>query len=307
MTEYPRWRRPLGEAALISLFILAIIYYWFGVANRYVIFLYGHAATNVPPAQPFDAHSASRHWLAGLVVAGMVLVLYTAAYWLAGRLAARRGKTLAPPAWWRVWALCAVPLALGIPAITMSVNSPTLPPGLAAATTVAALAGLAVALLPGRWAAERPADLLWVVADGVGLMPALLLLRVIELPGRGLSVSPTVVMLVAGGGLAAGAAWLFGLSALRRRRGKSIPEAGALFLAGIGLSYLLLPLAHYLFATSPGLRYISTAGNFFAVNPWLQALAVAVAAVMAWGVTAARRRLARPPRGGQFINVREAS
>lgn len=286
-------RRALPEAAAVSLLVLGLFYYWFGVADRYVIFLYGHVAEGLPPAEPFAGHTASRYWMAGLVAAGLVLLLYAAANWLLGLLAARRASedahsvgamrraAYAPAEWRRVWLLCAVALGVGIPAITLTVNAPTLPPMLAAACTVATLAGLAVALLPGRWAAERPGDLLWLAAEGVGLMPALLLLRTVELPGQGLSVSPTTVWLVALGGLAAGAVWLLGVGALRRRRGRASPGALALFLAGVGLSYLLGPLAHYLLGTPPGYRYITTAGNFFAANPVVQLAALAVAAGLA--------------------------
>lgn len=64
--------------------------------------------------------------------------------------------------------LGAFPISIGIPAVTMTMNSPTLPPVLAAACAAATLLGLAVAPLPGKWAAERPLDLMWLVADGVG-------------------------------------------------------------------------------------------------------------------------------------------
>ena len=100
--------------------------------------------------------------------------------------------------------LCALPLIVGIPAITMTRNTPTLPLGLAAACVVATLAGLALALLPGEWAARRPVDLTWLAFDGLGLMPILLLLRSVELPGRGVSVSMPLAVLFAIGGLLAG-------------------------------------------------------------------------------------------------------
>ena len=44
------WRRPLLEATLISIVVLGLFYYWFGIADRYAVFLYGHTATNIPPA-----------------------------------------------------------------------------------------------------------------------------------------------------------------------------------------------------------------------------------------------------------------
>ena len=283
------WRRPLIDAALITLFVLGLFYYWFGVANRYAIFLYGHSADGIPLTQPFDALTRSRYWMAGLVAAGAVLVVYAATNWLVGRIAARRGGSFNTPDAWRVWALGAVPLAVGIPAITMTVNAPTLPLSLAAACVVATLAGLAVALPAGRGAAERPSDLLWLAADGLGLVPALWLLRAVELPGRGLSVSPAVAWGAAIGGLVAGALWLALLGVLRRWRRRSPPGALALLLAGLALSYLLLPLAHYLLAGPPGFRYLSNAANFFAVNPLVQLAALLAAAGLAVGAGIARR------------------
>jgi len=285
--------RALLEAALISLFILILFYYWFGMADRYAIFLYGHSANGIPLTEPFDALTSSRYWMAGLLAAGIILVLYTAANWVGGRLAARRGASFGTPPWWWVWSLCALPLAAGIPAITMTVNAPTLPLWLAAACAAAALAGLAVALLPGRWAAERPGDLIWLALDGAGLVPALLLLRAIELPGRGLSISPAVAWFFGIGGVVGGAVWLALMSVLRRWGGQESPGAPAVFLAGVGLSYLLMPLTHYLTAGPPGFRYITNSANFFATNPWLQLLAFAAAAALALAATWFRRWLAR--------------
>ena len=292
-TQLSSWRRPLVEATLITAFVLGLFAYWFAVADRYAVFLYGHTAPGIPLTQPFDALTRSRYWMAGLVAGGAVLLLYAAANWLGGRVAARRGRAFGTPGAWRVWqlwALCALPLAVGIPAITMTANAPALPLALAAACVVATLAGLAVALPVGRWAAERPGDLVWLAADGLGLVPALMLLRAVELPGRGLSVSPGVAWGAALGSLTAGVLWLALLSLWRRRRRREPPGAMALFAAGLALSYLLLPLAHYVQAGPPGYRYISDAANFFAVNPLIQLLALLTAAALAAGATALRRR-----------------
>lgn len=284
------WRAALAWAAPVAVFVLALFYYWFGVADRHAVFLYAHTTVNVPPAQPFDALTVSRYWMAGLVAAGAVLVWYPLGLWAAGRIAVWRGREFDPPAGWRVWALCAPPLAVGIPAITLTVNAPTLPPDLAAACAAAALAGLAVAVLPGEWAARRPIDLAWLAADGLGLVPALTAVRAIELPGRGLSITAPVAWGAAIGGTVAGLAWLGIMSALRAWRRRPGPGAGALLLAGLGISYLCLPLVHYLIATPPGFRYITAASNFFALEPAVQALALAVAGAQAWGAAALRRR-----------------
>lgn len=290
MGKHTTWRRPLGYAAAVSIVIFGLFYYWFGVANRYILFLYGHTANNISTTQPFDSHTASRHWMAGLVAAGIVLVLYTAASWLAGRIAARRGHSYEPPDWWRIWLLCVPLVGLGIPLMVMMVNTPTLPPSLAAACVVATLVGLAVALMPGRMAAERPDDLLWLAADGLGLVPPLLLLRVVELPGRGLSVSPAIVWTFAIGGTAVGFAWLVVMSLLRRWRRKATPGVGALVAAGLGLSFLMTPLLHYLVAGPPGYRYISNADNFLAHNLYLTLLSLVVTVGLAVVVTEARKR-----------------
>lgn len=287
------WRSSLVEAVLVSAFVLGLFYYWYGLADRYVIFLYGHVAGGVSttPAEPFDATTSSRYWMAGLVAAGAVMALSVVAHWLLGRLASWRGRCFTPPGWRRVWALVAAPIGIGVPAITMTLNAPTLPSVLAAACVATTLSGLAIALAAGEWAATRPADLAWLVADSIGLMPALLLLRAIELPGRGVSVSRPAAWLAAIGGLAAGLTWLAGLSALRRRRRKETPSAVSLFVGGLGLSYVLMPLVHHLLATPPTYRYISATSNFFAFDGRIQLLALGVAAALAAGTTWARRRL----------------
>jgi hypothetical protein len=284
------WGPALAAAVPISLFVLGLFIYWFAVADRYAIFLYGHNAPGIPLAQPFDAMTRGRYWMAGLVAAGAVMVIYTTVNWVLGRIAARRGRDYRPPAWWRVWVLCALPLAIGIPAITMTLNTPTLPFGLAAACAIATLAGLALALLPGEWAARRPVDLTWLAFDGIGLMPILLLLRSVELPGRGVSVTTPLAVLFAFGGLLAGMIWLDIMTGLRAWRRRPTPPAGALLAAGLCLSYLLMPLVHHLLATPPGWRYISTASNFFAFNPTLQLAVFPVAAGLSIGITRLRNR-----------------
>lgn len=270
------------HAAPITLFILALFYYWFAVADRYAVFLYNHCRAG--PAGPFDDITIGRYWMSGLVADGAVMLLYIAANWLLGRGVAN----YRPPTWWRVWLLCALPLAVGIATITMTANSPTLPPALGAACVVATLAGLAFALMPGALAARQPPDLAWLALDGVGLVPSLLLLRAIELPGRGLAVSASTAYLVAVGSILGGAVWLGAMSVLRAWQRKPSPNAGALFAAGLCLSYLALPLAHHVLFTPAQYRYISASSNFFAFNPAVQVLAFSVAAGLAMSITKIR-------------------
>lgn len=276
------------SCGMISAFVLSMIYYWFAIADRYAIFLYGHTTVNVPTAQPFDEITRSRYWMAGLVAAAAVMVGYGLVNWVLGISGSRRGRTYVPAPWRRVWMLCALPLAVGIPAITMTVNTPVLPFNLAAACVLATLGGLAVALPAATWAGQRPRDLVWLGLDGLGLMPTLMMLRAVELPGRGLSLSPALAWTLAAVAVLGGAFWLAAMTWLRRRRRVGYPRAGELFVAGIAISYVLLPLVHYLFATPPDYRYITTASNFFAYSWLVQIGALALAAVLAWGVTRLR-------------------
>jgi hypothetical protein len=272
-------------ALLVTLFVTGLFYYWFAVANRYVVFLYGHTATNIPPAQPFDALTRSRYWMAGLVAAGLVLPLYAGLMRIGARV-----RRAALPSWPRVWALCALPLALGLPAITLTANTPTLPLSLALGAAGTTLAGLVLALWLGTRAAEQAVACLWLLADGAGLVPPLLALRALELPGRGLSLSPAVAWGFGLGSVAAGAAWLGLVTALRawRRPVELPPSAGAIFAAGSAISYLCLPALHYLLGRPP-YRYVTAGSNFFAFTPALQVVTWALAAGLAYGFTCLRQ------------------
>ena len=57
------WHRALIPAAMhavaIAAVVGALIVYWFGVADRYAVFLYDHLG-----AGPFDGVTTSRYWMA---------------------------------------------------------------------------------------------------------------------------------------------------------------------------------------------------------------------------------------------------
>ena len=272
-------------AGPIVLLFLALYTYWFAIADRYAIFLYQHLG-----AGPFDTITSSRYWMTGLVAAGATMVLLVLFNWFAGRVGDRRGNHYCPPPWWRIWLLAAPALALGIPFITMTQNQPTLPPTLALQCTLVALIGLALALMPDAMAANQISELAWLTLFGLGFVPALLLLRVVELPARGfVETRLAAVALVTS--LLAPLLWLGLLSWLRARRGKPAFSASGLFIAGLVLSYLLLPLYHYLFMVPSEYRYISAATNFFAYTPWVQLASLLLAILLASGFAKLQRHL----------------
>lgn len=289
-TQVPRragWCAAAAHAVPVTALVAGLYYYWFAIADRYIVFLYYHdMGPRVPDTTPFSATTSSRYWMAGLVAGGIVMVVYAAINWLAGRLAA----SYVPPGWARVWVLSAVPLAIALPAITMTVNSPTLPPLYAAQTTVAALSGLALALAPGRMAARRPRELAWLALDGLGLT-FVLLPGFFYYPLRAMGMEREAAMrLMPVAAVVMTALWLVAISLLRRWRRRPSTSYGALIASGVAVAYLLMPLVHHVLGTD-GYFYITDSANFFAhgVRPALMWLA---AAALAWGAAWLRKRLA---------------
>jgi len=258
---------------------------WFALSNRYVTFLYHHdMGPRVPDTRPFSPVTRSRYWMAGLVAAGAVAFLVAGANLILGRLS-RRYRA---PDWWRIWILCAGPLAIGIPAITMTSNSPTLPVRLASLTAAATLAGLALALLPGRIVAERPLEAAFLGLDGLSLA-----LWLVALPG--LEYVPDWI---AGGSRLwllflvllplAGLAGLAILTILRMALRLPRPTAWELSLAALTVTYILLPIVHHV-AFTGGHYYISNMDNFFSRDLGIQALTFAATAAVIWATLRARR------------------
>ena len=280
----------LLNGLLIILTVLSLYYYWFAVADRYIIFLYYHDMGPLfPDTSPFSSVTSSRYWMAGLVAGGAVMFLSIIANWLFGRLT----TAFQPPAWLWVWALCAGPLLAGILLITMTVNQPRLPLLNAAQTASAALIGVVLALLPGKLAAKNSSDLIWLGLDGAALMFLLLLIPpAIEDVGRWWISGNLGRVAIVAVGIVIGFAGLLITSGLHIWLRTSLPSALALFVAGLCFAYLLMPLIHHLYVgTIEGHFYISNASNFFARSPWSQFITWLVVGAISVGITQLRRRL----------------
>ncbi len=290
--DWGAWAHALAYAVPITALIVGLVWYWFAVANRYAVFLYYHdMGPRVPDTTPFSPTTRSRYWMSGLVVGGMVMVGHTALTWVLGRLV--RGYR--PPPWRRVWGLCAAPVAVAIPAITMTANSPTLPLWLAALVTLATLGGLALALQPGDLAARDPLALGLLAGEGAALalwltaLPGLEYLPYWLAAGRMLWVRWRALELAAG---LVGLAVVAGARALLRRPG---PALRAVVVAVACCGYLALPLVHHVVGTD-GQFYITDMDNFFSRDPAVQAFTWAVTGGLAWAVARMGRGMDRDPR-----------
>jgi len=282
------WLTALLYAIGIDSLVIGLFYYWFGSADRHLVFLYDHEmGPFVPDTSPFSPVTSSRYWMAGLVAVGAVMVLYLLTNWILGRLSSGYGA----PVWWRVWLLASPLLALSIPLITMTLNQPVMTPGIAAQTTIVMIAALALALSSGRLAVERPVDLIWLAFDGLGLMMVLVTLPGLQFLGRWLENGRFEYIVGMTAGCCSGLAWLIFMSVLRVWRRRSIPSSMELLLAGFAVSYLFLPLIHHLVFTD-GYRYITDSENFFARNMLLQMAIWLFAIVVSVAAAAFRNRLA---------------
>lgn len=249
----------LLHALPVTFGVLALFFYWFALANRTVLFLYDHDMGPLfPDTGPFSLVTRSRYWMTGLVAAGMVLVLYTMAALLWGRV--RQGYR--PPPWRRVWLCCAVPLAVGIPLVTLTLNAPAPPVADALLTTAVALAGLAFALTPAGVAVAAPARFGWLTLAGLGVAALVQSLTLLEQAAALAQRGSRYGYFVVAAGLLTGVAILAGGALARRWRRQAALPISAQLAAGVCWGYLLLPAAHYLFFTD-GWFYITTADNFF--------------------------------------------
>jgi hypothetical protein len=292
LTGLKAWRVELLFAIPIVAFVITLFTTWFAVLDRYLIFLYFHDMGPGFDTTPFGWVTVSRYWMSGLVAGGAVMVPYIALNLVLGRVV----KTFRAPQWWRLWILCAVPLLVAVPAIVMTVNDPVLPLANAAQVTAVTLIGLALALMLGRVAAERPLAYVLLMIDGLALACLLSSLIRFESYPRWLARGSTGIIYRHLAVLAVGFALLIVTTALRawwRRAG--IPSAAAWFVAGLNISYLFLPLYHLFWCKDDGtwtdpdyFVYISDADNHFARSGLLQIGVWIAVALIALGLTRLR-------------------
>ena len=306
MTASPRtprasqrpWRAAIAPALSIAAPMLALIARWFATRDRHIVFLYHHdMGALYPDTSSFSAVTASRYWMAGLVAAAVGGALYLMLMGVLGRLRPPASGGSKKPDGRRVAALAGALLVVGVPAITMTVNAPTLPALHAARVTLAALCGLAIAVWAGDLAYERPVDWLWLAADGLGLSCLLLMLISVERLGRWSARGATMYVVMMAIMVGVGLVWLGVVTAagwFLRRRASRLRD---LLLAGLGVSYLAMPLLHHTVGTD-GYFYISDSANFFADHAWVQGVVWLVVAGFAWGLMGFRQRVGVRGGGG---------
>jgi hypothetical protein len=297
MNRVRAWRLELYWGLPTAGFVAYLFYRWFAVRDRYEIFLYHHFMGAGFDTTPFGWVTVSRYWMAGLVASGAVLAIHGPLH-LIIRQVAHRYRT---PRWWHLWLVCATPLAVVIPAIVMTVNEPTLPLVNAAQVTLATLAGLAVAAKVAALVARGLGWSLRLSLDGLGLACLLGALQAMEhtrdwlVKGRAAALGRALAMLAVGASLTRAVTAVYRW----RRRRREVPGAADWLLAGLAITYLVLPLYHHLswckdngsWVDPDYFTYITDADNFFADSWLVQAGIWMVAGLVVVSCTRLRRRL----------------
>jgi len=264
-------RSAIVAGALIAMTTSALYILWFVLLDRRFIFLYEHLG-----ATPFDASTASRYWMTGLVAGGIVLLFYGAA----NLLLRWRRKEYCAPDWWRVWLWALLP---SLPVLLLTVmfwGAPPLPLVLALVVALVFAAALGLAIYAATLLAMEPAAALRAWLDGLAFAPLLILLPLsVEFSLRRSAPAALAIPVF----LAfAGVVWMMITGWVYRRFQVPYPPASQVVLAGLVSAWLLLPVLHYAISRPGHIRYISDAGNFFAGGFWLQMAALLASVGIVW-------------------------
>ncbi|MFH1119126.1 MAG: hypothetical protein V1775_04835 [Bacteroidota bacterium] len=243
-------------SALILLISMGVYIYLFGFADRNIVFLYGHMGLT-----PFDSMTAGRYWMAGFVLSGFLTLLY-----LIVRLAIRAVFRALDILWVAVVKYLWLPIFTGVVVIMMTSGTPRLPFSIAISSALALLTGIMTGFsVADDLISDFRSGLAYMVT-ALGLVPFLLLFRVLELPEKGI-VETNVSIMIAILTLVAGFVWLLvSFRVFRQQR----PDPVSVIKGALASGYVGLPVVHYLLATPPGIPYITSSDNFFADNMLLR-------------------------------------
>jgi len=245
-------KREIFISVLITVIALAAYMYLFVYADRKIVFLYEHLGF-----KPFDKITIGRYWMAGLVLSGFLSIMYLISQLLlkfvikADLMSCRR-----------MVKYIAIPLMTGVVGIIMALGEPKLPFFVAVSSAFALIFGMAVVFCVADDFVKDARQTIIYLISGVGLVPFLILFRVLELPGKGMLTMDFSVWIVILS-MIVGFIWLLiSYRIFRQDRPKMINVLKGILAIG----YVGLPLLHYFIATPEGIPYITSSDNFFADN-----------------------------------------
>ncbi len=278
----------IAQAVSISVLITSVYYYWFAVADRNYLFLYGNFGWG-----PFHSMTAGRYWMTGLVLSAFITLLYTLFNLLLRLIFLLQKKNYSLPSWKHVWLISQPAIAAGIPLIIMNVNYPVMPFSITLMCITAASAGLGLGLYTSEMFIRDAKKFFIVSLDSLALVPPLILIPALGLPAKGiLTMTPAIAL--SSGSVIFSCLWLIVITFVYKRKGITTGRRYEILLSGCFYTYLVLPMLHYLFATPPGRPYITTSDNFFPDSFYLKILTWAVVFLIVFFISKFRAKILIP-------------
>ncbi len=262
----------LIHALLLSLFVLTVFVLWFAVLPREQIFLYGHLGYG-----PLSDFNISRHWMTGLVVGEILLIIYLPLNLILKKLL----KNYQLPDWANLSCYLCLYLSLPLFILLNFLTKPTLPFVLNLWIFLLLFLVLRLVLYLTDLAFQNLPYYLWLTIDALALLPVLLIVPTLmeyglqrSFPLFGLLVLLPLVMMLLGW------LWFSLLTLIAKRFQRPQPSSQHLLLSALKSAYLFFPFLHYFSSNPSGTLYISNSDNFFASNPLIQLEAFLLAVVL---------------------------
>lgn len=257
---------------IISIFLIALYYFWYIIADRNILFLYWHMGYG-----PFGAFTIGRYLMSGLVASGFVFWGYLLLFYTIKKLY----KTNKLPQWQTVWEYIIVISAIPLFIIIHIMGNPPLPLLLSLGVLVFLYAGIGIVLWSSHKIHANFKKSIWTMLQSITILPLFVLPLYITYylkknPENIAGLIIPVVYFFIG-------SLLFSLiiNVLLRRFKKTSGTAQDIFFFAMLFFYILLPLFHYIFLGPTLFSYITDSGNFFAHNLFIQAIGLLSAYVVA--------------------------
>ncbi len=249
-------KREILISILVIVISLGTYSYLYSYADRKIVFLYEHLGLT-----PFERMTTGRYWMTGLVLSGFLSTLY-----LVTQLTLRFTIKSENISWKKIIKFSVIPLIIGVVLIIMTLGEPKLTFLIAISSALALTIGITIGFSVIDDLIKDYRQTIIYLIFGLGLVPFLLLFRVLELPEKGILAMKFCVLVIVIS-IVGGFFWLLISYRIFKHNRPSLTNV---IKGTLAIGYIGLPLLHYLIATPKGIPYITSADNFFADNMFLR-------------------------------------
>lgn len=264
-------KKDLINALSIALGIIAAYIYWFIFSDRRRTFLYGHLHSN-----PYDSETMGRYLMTALIASGALFIVYT----IINLLIRKIKPNYQLPSWKKVGQLSCLFLILPIFLILIYFGQPALPILIAFATIAILSVAINLTLYLSNYTVDNFRSAIFTFLYGISLVPVLILLPLgIDFGLRkNILATPIIIAIIT---IVFGLLWPLIITFISKKMKQTAPNIKNVFLSSLMIAYGLGSLLHY-FTSHPNFPYVSSAGNFFSANFFIQMLTFAVAIGILW-------------------------